>query len=107
MGDPGSRTGRPWRGSCSCSTLRCWWRDLPPALGCGSGRTTWRRLREWQEAGVWEKLHRAVLEELSEEEILDGSRASIDTVSVGRQSRRPLPGGVRPRHDRRSPRGPP
>lgn len=60
----------------------CRWRDLPPALGCGSGHTAWRRLRHWQEAGVWEKLHRAVLEELSEQEILDWSRASIDAVSV-------------------------
>ena len=56
--------------------------DLPPALGCGSGHTAWRRLRQWQGAGVWEKLHRAVLEELSEQEILDWSRASIDAVSV-------------------------
>ncbi len=40
----------------------CRWRDLPPALGCGSGHTAWRRLREWQEAEVWEKLHQAVLE---------------------------------------------
>ncbi|MGC5658582.1 UNVERIFIED_CONTAM: IS5 family transposase [Kocuria sp. CPCC 205295] len=60
----------------------CRWRDLPPALGCGSGHTAWRRLRQWQGAGVWEKLHRAVLEELSEQEILDWSRASIDAVSV-------------------------
>nr|WP_277552212.1 IS5 family transposase [Kocuria oceani] len=60
----------------------CRWRDLPVELGCGSGHTAWRRLRHWQEAGVWEHLHRAVLEELSEEEILDWSRASIDSVSV-------------------------
>ena len=51
-------------------------------LGCGSGHTAWRRLREWQQAGVWEQLHRAVLEELSEEQIIDWSRASIDSVSV-------------------------
>ncbi|STX02158.1 Uncharacterised protein [Kocuria rosea] len=60
----------------------CRWRDLPAALGCGSGHTAWRRLRHWQEVGVWEKLHRAVLEELSGQEILDLSRASIDAVSV-------------------------
>jgi transposase len=23
-------------------------------LGCGSGVTCWRRLRDWQQAGVWE-----------------------------------------------------
>ena len=30
----------------------CRWRDLLPALGCGSGHTAWRRLRHWQEADV-------------------------------------------------------
>ncbi|MEX5259991.1 IS5 family transposase [Kocuria sp. CPCC 205263] len=60
----------------------CRWRDLPVELGCGSGHTAWRRLHHWQQAGVWEQLHRAVLEELSEEEILDWSGASIDSVSV-------------------------
>jgi transposase len=33
------------------------WRDLPTEMGCGSGVTCWRRMRDWQEAGVWEKLH--------------------------------------------------
>ena len=42
---------------------RCRRRDLPAELGCGSGHTAWRRLRELQEAGVWEQLHRRVLEE--------------------------------------------
>jgi hypothetical protein len=35
----------------------CRWRDLPEQLGCGSGHTAWRRLREWQDAGVWDRLH--------------------------------------------------
>jgi transposase len=26
---------------------------LPQELGCGSGMTCWRRLRDWQEAGIW------------------------------------------------------
>lgn len=29
------------------------WEYLPPEMGCGSGMTCWRRLRDWQEAGVW------------------------------------------------------
>jgi transposase len=33
------------------------WRDVPAReLGCGSGVTCWRRLVEWQQAGVWERL---------------------------------------------------
>jgi transposase len=34
---------------------------LPPEMGCGSGITCWRRLRDWQEAGVWENLHQLLL----------------------------------------------
>ena len=29
------------------------WEMLPLEMGCGSGITCWRRLRDWQEAGVW------------------------------------------------------
>ena len=28
------------------------WEHLPQELGCGSGMTCWRRLRDWQRAGV-------------------------------------------------------
>ena len=37
------------------------WEMLPPELGCGSGVTCWRRLRDWQEAGVWEPNSTAAL----------------------------------------------
>jgi transposase len=30
------------------------WEDLPQEYGYGSGVTCWRRLRDWQKAGVWE-----------------------------------------------------
>jgi transposase len=53
----------------------CRWRDLPPQLG-------WSRLREWQDAGVWDRLHQLVLDELSQAELLDWSRGCIDGVSV-------------------------
>lgn len=58
------------------------WAKLPPQLGFGSGWTAWRRLRDWQAAGVWDRLHRAVLDELGRQQILDWSRASLDSVSV-------------------------
>jgi len=58
------------------------WAKLPPQLGFGSGWTAWRRLREWQAAGVWDRLHRAVLDELGRRQVLDWSRASLDSVSV-------------------------
>ena len=32
------------------------WEYLPQEMGCGSGMTCWRRLRDWQQAGVWHRL---------------------------------------------------
>jgi hypothetical protein len=40
------------------------WRFLPQELGFGSGMTCWRRLRDWNEAGVWQRLHEVLLAEL-------------------------------------------
>jgi len=42
------------------------WEDLPQSLGYGSGMTCWRRLRDWNTAGVWEQLHQAMLIRLRE-----------------------------------------
>jgi transposase len=44
--------------------------------------TCWRRLKEWQEAGVWEKLHRVLLDRLGEAEQIDWERASLDSASI-------------------------
>jgi transposase len=65
------------------------WEMLPQEMGCGSGMTCWRRLRDWQEAGVWEQLHRVLLGRLSTAEQIDWSRACIDAGSV------PAPGGAK------------
>ncbi len=59
------------------------WEMLPQEMGCGSGVTCWRRLKEWQEAGVWESLHQQVLlNRLGEADEIDWSRASLDSASV-------------------------
>ena len=29
------------------------WKMLPQEMGCGSGMTCWRGLRDWHQAGVW------------------------------------------------------
>src|SRR5215210_7779733 len=63
------RTGAPWR-------------LLPQELGCGSGSTCWRRLRDWQAVGVWERLHATLLNWLGDEGAVDWSRASLDSISV-------------------------
>src|SRR5882672_2924393 len=58
------------------------WRDLPLEMGCGSGMTCWRRLRDWQEAGVWDKLHRLLLQQLEDGMRIDWSRAVVDSSSI-------------------------
>ncbi len=63
------RTGTPWE-------------YLPQELGFGSGMTCWRRLREWQAAGVWHQLHQLLLAELRGAGRLDFSRFSLDGASV-------------------------
>ena len=60
----------------------CPWRLLPSALGCGSGSTCWRRLRDWQAAEVWERLHETLLNWLGDIAAIDWSRASLDSLSV-------------------------
>ncbi len=63
------RTGIPWE-----------W--LPVEMKCGSGMSCWRRLRDWQEAGVWARLHQVLLKRLHTAREIDWSRASLDSASV-------------------------
>jgi len=58
------------------------WRHLPPQLGFGSGITCWRRLEEWQQAGVWEKLHGLLLARLRAAGQIDFSRAVAGSSHV-------------------------
>src|SRR5262249_27449658 len=58
------------------------WEMLPQALGCGCGMTGWRRLRDWQHAGVWRRLHWGLLQRLQDARQLDGERASRESASV-------------------------
>jgi transposase len=57
------------------------WEYFPQELGC-SGMTLWRRLRDWQRAGVWERLHRELLQRLADAGRIDWSRASADASRV-------------------------
>jgi transposase len=57
------------------------WEDLPQEIGC-SGMTCWRRLKEWNDAGVWVKLQQRILQKLEDAGTLDWRRAAIDASSV-------------------------
>jgi len=72
------------------------WEYLPLEMGCGSGMTCWRRLRDWQRRGIWTKLHRLLLNKLREADKIDWSRAVVDSMSV-----RAVFGGRRPARIRR------
>jgi transposase len=71
------------------------WELLPSEMGCGSGMTCWRRLRDWNHAGVWERLHRELLQRLANADKIDWSRAALDSASVpakrGARRRDPTP----------------
>jgi transposase len=58
------------------------WEMLPQELGCGSGMTCWRRLRDWQEAGIWQLIHFALLDWLARSGKIDWSRAVLDSSSL-------------------------
>ena len=58
------------------------WEYLPQEMGCGSGMTCWRRLRDWHQAGVWERIRRTVLKELRAADKIDWSRAVVDSASL-------------------------
>jgi transposase len=67
------------------------WSMLPQEMGCGCGMSCWRRLRDWQEAGVWNRLHQLLLDKLNASDRIDWSRAVVDSSSV-----RAVLGGQKP-----------
>lgn len=58
------------------------WEDLPQELGCGSGMTCWRRMRDWLAAGVWDRLQLALLEKLDGAGKINWARVAVDSSSV-------------------------
>ena len=58
------------------------WEYLPKELGCGCGMTCWRRLRDWQQAGVWQAIWEMLLNELGLAGQINLSWAVIDSCSV-------------------------
>ncbi len=58
------------------------WRFITPRqFGC-SRMTVWRRIRDWQKAGVWEKLHVMLLEELHRRGRIRWNWAAADSSSI-------------------------
>src|SRR3954451_2399757 len=71
------------------------WEYLPQEMGCGSGMTCWRRLQEWQQAGVWRRLHELLLAKLhqADRSTRRGRRSTARTfVPLGGRADRSKPG---------------
>ena len=58
------------------------WEMLPKEMGCGSGMTCWRRLRDWKKAGVWKAVHRVLLNQLRAVDAIDFKRAVVDSATI-------------------------
>lgn len=57
------------------------WEDVPRELGC-CGMAAWKKLHEWNEAGVWERFHAVILQELENQGQLDWDKGSVDSSKV-------------------------
>ena len=57
------------------------WEDFPREMGC-CGMTLLNRLRQWQRAGVWRRLHGTLLDRLRAAGDIDLSRVIVDSASV-------------------------
>lgn len=67
---------------------------LPQELEYGSGMTCWRRLRDWQRAGIWPQIAKVLKEECPEARRIDFDRVvdagdTADGDAEGRVARRP------------------
>jgi transposase len=58
------------------------WRSLPPTSDFPSGHTCLRRLRQWQTAGIWQRIFEVLLAELQATHKIDWYRALVDSASV-------------------------
>jgi transposase len=58
------------------------WTALPKGLGYGAGQVCSRRLRAWQEEGVWPLLQQVLVAELQRRGNPEAANAILDSLSV-------------------------
>lgn len=71
------------------------WEDLPQELGFGSGMTCWRRLRDWQAAGVFDALHQVLLAECHAAGLVNFDRVIADASHIRAKKGVPIPAPAR------------
>ena len=79
------------------------WEDLPAEMTCGCGMSCWRRLRDWQAAGTWDRIHAVLLARLHDAGKLDWSKCAIDSSSVRAVFGGSIPARTPPTAGRRAP----
>ena len=67
------------------------WNELPIEMGFGSGVSCWRRLRDWQQSGVWERIQGILQSTLPRAERVDFSRVAVDATAARAVSTRSDP----------------
>ena len=72
------------------------WEMLPKEMGCGCGMTCWRRLRDWQRAGIWGQLYDVLLDRLGWANAIDWSRCAVDSAAVAAKRGAKRPARTRP-----------
>lgn len=82
---PQPKGGRPWADDKACFAGIVYvlrngvrWNDLPRCFP--SDTTCWRRQDAWTRAGVWDAVHRVILEELAAAGLLDTSEVYADAT---------------------------
>jgi transposase len=66
------------------------WDDLPDEMGCGCGMTCFRRLRDWHQSGIWQRIRPILENRLQYSDQVDWERANLD-LRPKRKVRRPSP----------------
>src|SRR6059036_3819605 len=66
------------------------WPYLPKELGCGSGMTCWRRLRDWNECGAWPRVRQVLSAELPDSHRIDWTRTAVGPSARRRRPRTPF-----------------
>ena len=84
---PQPRTGRPRaddrrtiNGILYVLITGCKWEDMPRKYGAPV--TAWRRLKRWQEEGIWQDLMNRLQERAYQEEKLNLDKAIIDSSTI-------------------------
>ena len=80
MGRPRADDRKTLEGILHVLRTGCRWSDMPGEFG--SSVTCWRRLRNWQADGTWERLWHTLLKTLDKEGGLDWKYTALDSSTV-------------------------